>query len=154
MARRDVVKRGRPTALTPRVQKLILSAIRAGNYQTVAARAVGVPPSTLSRWMHRNYEPYRTFQQLMERAEAEAECALVKLITVAAQTDPKHAQWWLSHKTPERWANRETLVHAGPDGDDVVVKHVVVWEHPDPVVDARDISPPVELTALPSLDKD
>jgi len=134
-------KKGRPTALTPTIQALIVRLVKAGNYGNVAARWAGISPDTMSRWLHRPGEPYESFRRAIEEADAAAEVELVDRIVRAADADPRHAQWLLARKHPERWAARESLTVAHPDGDEgVVVKHVVVWEHPDPVVDARDVT--------------
>lgn len=99
----------RPTKLTPQVQERILEAVRAGNFREVAAHYAGVGAQTLSRWMGRQREPYASFRQALLDAEAHAEIRAVALILKAAAEDPKHAEWWLERKFPERWGRRERL---------------------------------------------
>lgn len=102
---------GRPTKLTKDVQDKICSALRAGNFRTVAAQWAGVPLRTFYEWMGRGKEepdrPEAKFRQAVIEAEKAAEVRAVGLIMSAAQSDPKHAEWWLSHRWPERWADQE-----------------------------------------------
>lgn len=64
---------GRPSKLTPEIEERILEVIRAGNYREAAAQAAGIAPETLSRWMGREREPYRSFRQSVLAAEQVAE---------------------------------------------------------------------------------
>lgn len=95
---------GRETKLTPELADRILSAIRQGSYREIAAQAAGVRPETLSRWMHRDGEPYETFRCRVEKTEADIERRMVRCVTNAAAADPKYAVTFLERKFPERWA--------------------------------------------------
>jgi hypothetical protein len=56
--------------------------------------------------MRREGDPYETFQQLVERAEAIAEARLLRVVTEAAKHDPGYALKLLERRFPERWARR------------------------------------------------
>lgn len=95
---------GRETKLTPQLALRILNTIREGSYRDVAAQAAGVRPETLSRWLHREGEPYKTFSREVECAEADAERLMVRVVTKAAKKDARYAVAFLERKFPERWA--------------------------------------------------
>lgn len=80
---------GRPTKLTPALRKAIIKHIRAGNYVESSAKACGVPPRTLYRWLQVGRgehptlpatEPYKTFAEDIEVALAEAEIESVEVV--------------------------------------------------------------------------
>lgn len=102
---------GRPSILTPEVQAKICSALKAGNFRTVAAEWAGVPERVFFEWMKKGKDnpesAYAEFRRAVIEAEKQAEIRAVTLIMKAAENDPKHAQWWLSHRFPARWADQE-----------------------------------------------
>lgn len=67
---------GRPSLLTPEIQRAIPAAIRAGSYDWVAAEANGVDRTTFATWMRRGEreqtEPYVTFRRDVLTARAQA----------------------------------------------------------------------------------
>lgn len=97
-------------SLTQEVQDKITASLRGGNFRTTSAEQAGVPERTFFDWMRRgkeNEEPFRTFRRAVLMAEKEAEAHAVGLVMKHAENDPKHAEWWLSHRFPERWADQE-----------------------------------------------
>lgn len=105
---------GRPLTLTPELCGLICQAIREGNYREVAAKWAGVPVRTFLRWCARGKKeesgPYRDLWHAVLEAEADAEIKMVDAVMKAAASDPRHAQWWLERKFPQRWSpNRGEL---------------------------------------------
>ena len=98
---------GRPLTLTPELCGLICQAIRDGNYREVAAKWAGVPVRTYLRWCARGKKeesgPYHDLWHAILEAEADAEIKMVDAVMKAAASDPRHAQWWLERKFPERW---------------------------------------------------
>lgn len=123
---------GRPTKLTPELQRQIVGLIAAGNYPDVAAAACGVSKATFYEWIQRGLGEHPTrgptralaeFAAAIEQAIAKAEVRLV--MKAAEYTDgtrkgvrkPKvksrvtypqvlTMQWMLSRRFPERWAHR------------------------------------------------
>jgi hypothetical protein len=88
--------------------------LRAGNYVTVAARAVGVSPDRLAEWLERGASSHaddRGFVELRERldrARADAEVRHVALVAAAAAENWQAAAWLLERQYPDRWS-RPTL---------------------------------------------
>lgn len=101
--------RGRPSKLTPEVQKKIVKALQAGNYRAVAARFAGVSYESLITWVGRGRTAtggkFHDFYDAVIGAETKAEMDMVKVIIRDAKFDAKHAKWFLSHRHRERWAD-------------------------------------------------
>ena len=104
---------GRRTKLTPEVQKRILSAIRAGNYATVAAEYAGIRERTFYAWLQRGRGQdagiYRDFLEAVKSAEREAEVRAVAHIQSHMAGSWQAAMTYLERKFPERWAKRERV---------------------------------------------
>src|SRR5689334_20809473 len=105
----DLAKRygGRSVCLTAVEIKKIAKVLEDGNFRDVAAAAVGKHESQLARWLVkgarlRKEHPWRQLYDAVIAAEAKAEMASVKQIREAAKKNPKHAQWWLTRKRPEK----------------------------------------------------
>jgi hypothetical protein len=79
-------------------QMLILNSIRQGNFRNTAARAAGINPKTLSKWMHRTEPKYVEFAQLVIEAEANIESKCVNKLIEAGDKDAKWYAWWLERK--------------------------------------------------------
>lgn len=97
-------------SLSKETQDKITAGLRAGNFRATSAEQAGVPVRTFREWMRRGKEkdePYHTFRRAVLMAEKEAEAHAVGLVMKHAENDPKHAEWWLSHRFPERWADQE-----------------------------------------------
>lgn len=109
-------KVGRPTALTQELSDLICEAVRNGNYRDTAAEWVGITVRTLRSWVRRGkQEPgsaYERFLHALLEAEGAAEIKMVELVCKAAVEDPKHAEWWLERKFPQRWGSQRAEVRA------------------------------------------
>jgi transposase len=104
---------GRPTKLTPEVQKRIIDALRAGNYVETAAAYAGIGRQTLYDWLHRGAKEgkgaYHEFHEAVEKALAESEVRDVALIAKAAEAQWQAAAWRLERRAPERWGKRVTV---------------------------------------------
>lgn len=103
-------KTGRPSKLAPDVVARVVEALKGGNYRSVAAQWAGITDTTFRQWMRLGKKKpdsvHGAFRRAVVEAEKEAEIALVRLVMNAAASDPKHAEWLLSHRHPERWADR------------------------------------------------
>ena len=101
----------RPTKLTEEVTERILSAIRAGNYPAVAARAAGIAESTFYRWMEQGRAAergaHRAFYEAVKDAEAEGEAHAVAILRREMKGDWRAAVALLERRHPERWRRRE-----------------------------------------------
>ena len=103
---------GRPTKLTPEVQKTICDLIANGNTRECAAGCAGVDPATLYRWMAdpENCE----FREAIEKADAQAEARHVMVIVKAAQAGTwQAAARWLEARRAKDWQRRERVEHDG-----------------------------------------
>lgn len=116
---------GRPTKLTPDLQKKITDAVRAGNYIETAAAYAGISKVTLYDWMKRGNKNqngiFRDFLNAIEKAMAESEVRDVALIAKAAQENWQAAAWRLERKNYERWGRKDRLQAelTGKDGGPV-----------------------------------
>lgn len=117
---------GRPTRFVRETTEKIIRALQGGNFRVVAARYGGVSYETFCGWMRRgkkqNGGPYRDFYRACLEAEKQAEIRAVALILKAAEKDPRQANWWLSHRWPERWADRSRHELTGKNGKALDVK--------------------------------
>jgi hypothetical protein len=89
---------GRPTTLTEAVQADIVDLVRQGNHLAAAARAVGVPDSTLRGWLADPAPRFERFRDEIASAEAQAETEAVGQIKIA------DAKWWLERRHREQWS--------------------------------------------------
>jgi hypothetical protein len=119
---------GRPTKLTPEVQDKIVTALRAGNYQDVAANYAGIAAPTFYRWMEQGADPdsdtiYREFREAVEKAKADSEVRDVALIDrAAADGSWQAAAWKLERKYPNRWGRVTRTEISGPEGQALKVE--------------------------------
>lgn len=96
----------RPTSLTPEAHLAVCRAAKTGVTRKCAAFIGGVSDRTLRSWCERGREgeePFATFLDDLERAEAEVEQALTGSILKAAITngDWRAAQFWLERRVAE-----------------------------------------------------
>jgi hypothetical protein len=103
MSRPDQRSTGRPSRLSPHLRDRLTLALRQGNHRSTAARYAGIGDSTFHRWMTDPRPEYREFRTLVERAEAEAEVAIVGNLVAATKRDHRAALSWLERRAPERW---------------------------------------------------
>jgi len=121
----------RPTSLTPEAHLAVCRALKTGVTRKCAAFIGGISDRTLRSWCERGRdgeEPFATFLEDMERAEAEVEQALTGSVLKAAITngDWRAAQFWLERRVAE-WKpsagsvvepeRTEVHVHLTPEAD-------------------------------------
>lgn len=88
------------------VRVRILNFLRAGATRAISARAAGVSRHSMGEWVKKGkdgVEPYATFLDEMEQAEAFAEVRLVGLWSAAAVTNYQAARDLLKVRFRERW---------------------------------------------------
>lgn len=111
----------RPSKLTQDRHELIVQAVRAGNYREPTARAAGIGPSTLYRWLETGEadaeaekdSPERELWEAVTRAEGEAEVHAVAILRRAMSEDWRAAVEYLKRRSPERWSATENVKHQG-----------------------------------------
>lgn len=103
-------KPGPKTKLTSEVRERLLMALRGGNFRATACQWAGVSYRSFAEWMQRGKEQPTSdlgeFRRAVIEAEKLAEIRAVGLVMKAAENDPKHAQWWLTHRYPQRWSEK------------------------------------------------
>ena len=93
--------------------RAILAILRLGHFREVAARKVGIAPSTLSTWISRDPE----LRRQVEEAEADLEIRLVGTVRDRAKADTKAAQWLLERRFRQRWGARGKGDGGGGEGE-------------------------------------
>lgn len=151
----EPAKRGRPSGLTPEIRELICQSIREGNFREVAAKWVGVPLRTFWDWCSKGKcdteGPYFELMQAIQEAECAAEMKMVEQVYKAATQDPKHAQWWLERKVPQRWGpNRHELAQLRQRLNEIEKAHAA--PAPKPVEEGREV--PADVPHVTGLDPD
>lgn len=88
---------------SPEMIRAILAILRLGHFREVAARKVGIAPSTLSKWISEDPE----LRRQVEEAEADVEIRALKTVRDrAAGGDSRAAQWLLEKRFRQRWGPR------------------------------------------------
>ncbi len=117
---------GRKPKLTPEVQTAICQAIRAGNYNGVAANYAGIGESTFYLWLTQGEQAqsgkYVEFLEAVKKAESDAETRNVALIETAASQSWQAAAWWLERKHNNRWGRKEKQEVTGADGGPIQIQ--------------------------------
>lgn len=97
----------RPIELDDLKAQRICAAIAAGNTRRCAAAAAGVSVDSLITWVRRGRsgeEPFAAFAARVQKADAEAEEAKVKVIGDAAEDGSwQAAAWWLERRRRRTW---------------------------------------------------
>lgn len=118
-------KAGRPTRFVPEVKAKVIEALEGGNFRNVACGYAGISYEVMKQWIAKGRSDrkgsYYDFYRAVIEAEKTAEIKSVKLIMQAAVIDPRHAQWWLSHRWPQRWADKTRVRTevSGPNGSPI-----------------------------------
>ncbi|MFA4971966.1 MAG: hypothetical protein WC683_05085 [bacterium] len=127
---------GRPTKLTPAIQKSITDMISLGNYIETASALAGISKNTLYDWLRRGARekqrlhdnprarmkkkeaPFVEFSDSVERALAESESVDIGYIATAAKTQWQAAAWRLERRFPDRWGRKDhsKIEMTGKDG--------------------------------------
>lgn len=101
---------GRPTALTAEVAAEILRIVRAGNFRATAMRACGLSKNVIRNWEKRGEEgeePYASFVEELQIAEANSEVDLVALVRSADSiSGAAHHIQMLERRFGDRWCAR------------------------------------------------
>ena len=94
--------------------------LRRGNYISTCCKAVGISRSTFALWKRKGkqgIEPYKTFLERVEQAEADGELRSMEIIDeVASGGNWLASAWKLERKYPQRFGKRERM-DIGSDDD-------------------------------------
>src|SRR5262245_49996350 len=117
---------GRPTKLTPKLQKHLCELIAGGNFYQAACACCNLDYATFARWMARGRDeesgPYRDFCEAVEKAEAEAEALIVNRWVARTPEEWQACRDFLARRHPSRWGPKEKHEHSGPDGGPIAHK--------------------------------
>jgi hypothetical protein len=116
------------TKLTPELQEKFCTLIANNSHVEVAAKALGLSGRTVYNWINwgedetdgegkvtrKAKEPFITFRQEYEKAQATAELMLID--SVKNQGGWKGAAWLLSRRYGERWREQKHLEMVGAGG--------------------------------------
>ena len=103
---------GRPTKLTPEVQKRILAFIRAGNTFRDSAACAGIGESTFFQWKRENPE----FLAALKKAEVQFIDRNLAIIQKTANKTWTAAAWLLERRFPERFGRDRKVVPEVEEG--------------------------------------
>tara|TARA_Y100000310_G_scaffold251998_2_gene258647 strand:- start:4565 stop:4978 length:414 start_codon:yes stop_codon:yes gene_type:complete len=108
---------GRRPKLTPELQKKIVDAIAAGNFNDVAAQYAGIVPSTFYRWITEGEAACsgikKEFSDAVKEAAARAQIRMVAIINTAANQSWQAAAWWLERKYYQDWGRKQQVMGEG-----------------------------------------
>ena len=129
---------GRPTKLTPQLQKEMVRIVQGGNYIETACDYVGLAKRTFYLWLERGKRgwkidaPYVQFLHAILEARAAAEIESVKRIRASAKMGKvEDDKFFLTHAYPGRWGMQAVRAEiGGAGGNPVEIK--VVWGVPRP----------------------
>lgn len=112
--------KGRPTKLTPKLQKEFCDVLRAGNTRSAACAYTNISYQSFLNWLERGEEAgegiYFDFLENVAKAESAAEIRNVALIQTAAKAGTwQAAAWWLERRRPKDYSRHTKLVHEGGD---------------------------------------
>lgn len=104
---------GRPTKLTKKRCEFICEGLKKGNYITTCCRAVGISDATYRLWKRKGkqgIEPYATFLQKTDEAEAIGEMRALEIIDDSATSGNWLASAWkLERKYPQKFGKKERV---------------------------------------------
>jgi hypothetical protein len=111
-------KIGRPIMLTDEIQEKVCQAIRAGNYNVVAAQYAGISQSTFCEWVAKGedgIEPFVKFSEAVKKAESDCEVAAVANVRKHWEKNWIAAMTWLERKHRVRWGRSIDTVQITTD---------------------------------------
>jgi hypothetical protein len=105
-------RNGRPSKLTPEVEKEFVGLVKAGSYIETVCAVVGIGRSTYYDWMKKANDSlesisYTRFRDEVRKAQAWAEARDVVIVKKHADKNWRAAAWLLERKYPQRWGRRK-----------------------------------------------
>lgn len=120
---------GRPSKLTPELQKDICNYLLAGNFVETVCDLVGISKETFYAWVKRGERGWKSdrdggyveFSDAIKRAVAQVEVLTVNDLRKGPQNWQAKA-WWLERRHPDKWGNRgkSQVEHSGDLGIKVI----------------------------------
>lgn len=104
-------KQGQESLLTPALHKVIIEAIKRGNFAITAVRLAGITEPSFYNWLKRGAtgeEPYASFAAAVEHASAVAEDDALKRQKAGEQGWQAHMTF-LERRFHQRWGQKDAL---------------------------------------------
>jgi len=111
---------GVPHKITPELVDQLVALLKAGNYVSTAAQAVGISRPLFYQWLKRGESDapadaeYVELRKRVEHARAEAEARNVALIANSARENWQAAAWLLERQHPDRWGRASVRMRDEP----------------------------------------
>jgi hypothetical protein len=102
-------RKRREVELTLEIGRIIVTAIAAGNFPSIARQLANVSADTLDKWLKRGArgeQPYADFAEAYRGAEIKVEATLVEVWKDAAPGDWRAAKEFLARRYPQRWSDQ------------------------------------------------
>lgn len=104
--------KGRPSKLTPKVEKEFVDLVKSGSYIETACAVVGIGRSTYYDWIKKANDSlesnrYTKFRDKVRKAQAWAEARDVAIIQQHAEKHWKAAAWLIERRYRQRWGRRK-----------------------------------------------
>lgn len=129
---------GRPSGLTPSVQKIVVNALKAGSFIDAACELAGISDVTFYAWVklgkREKVGPHAEFLRAVKGALAAAEVELVGTIRAASKQQWQAAAWILERRFPSKWAKSSEKPKAGETKSEGQPAAKIVWVPDDPPV--------------------
>lgn len=106
---------GRPTSLTPKLQRTVVRFLRVGNTIKDVRKHVGIGAATWNRWMNDKRPIYRAFRTAVMEARHSAKLVLVERLHRFSVKDYRAAVEFLQRRHPEEWSKRPTVIVQNED---------------------------------------
>jgi hypothetical protein len=120
-----MAKRGRKERLTDEIREKIATNLASCCHRGIAAASAGIGRRTFVTWMQKGKDQprsrYGAFRRAILEAEKRAEMRLAAIVASAAATDARHAEWMLTHRFPNRWADRTNHEISGSRGGGLII---------------------------------
>jgi len=118
---------GRPSKLTPQVQKDICTAIELGATYEDASAYGGITYETFNEWRKAGAAArsgrFSEFSEAVTRAEAKGRISSLANIRAHAKKDWKASAWILERRDPDGYGNKLNLKHSGDRENPVEVHY-------------------------------
>lgn len=123
-------KMGRPTILTPEVEREIVEAIERGNYLKDACDLAGVSDTAVQEWITKGTRdlaegvdsPYASFAVSLKKARARVGDLCLRDIRDRVK-QWQAAAWFLERTRPQQFGPTQRIEHTGVDGGPIEMKH-------------------------------
>lgn len=121
----------RPTKLTPELQKQICDLLEAGNFVETVCDFVGIHKDTFYEWVNRGERGWKADMDGGYVGFSDAVKKAISTVEMDTLTDLRRGPlnwqakaWWLERRHPDKWGNRQKVVHSGPNDGPIETKDV------------------------------